>query len=145
MRIQVDGEPNGQAFFNVEEYKRPKFYAELSAPETAARLNDTVSLEGTATAYTGAAIDGAKVRWRVVRQVRYPVWWYWRCWWMPPRPQQSREIAHGSAVTGTDGKFAVEFTAKPDGSVPEKDLRHRKTRLTRQLKEPPTAPTKTPR
>ena len=62
----------------------------------------------TATAYTGAAIDGAKVRWRVVRQVRYPVWWYWRCWWMPPRPQQSQEIAHGSATTGTDGKFACQ-------------------------------------
>jgi len=121
MSIRVDGEPNGQTNFNVEEYKRPKFQVELDAPKTAARLGDTVSLKGTATAYTGAAVDGAKVRWRVVRQVQYPVWWYWRCWWHPPRPQQSQEIAHGSGATGVDGTFPVEFTAKPDPSVPEKD------------------------
>jgi len=121
MSIRVDGEPNGQTTFNVEEYKRPKFQVTLDAPKTAPRLNDTVSLKGTATAYTGAAVDGAEVRWRVVRQVQYPVWWYWRYWWSPPRPQQSQEIAHGTARTGVDGTFPVEFTAKPDPSVPEKD------------------------
>ncbi len=31
-----------------------------------------VKLQGTATAYTGAAINDAKVSWRVVRQVQYP-------------------------------------------------------------------------
>jgi len=121
MRIRVDGEPQGQTYLNVEEYKRPKFQVALEAPKTAPKLNDTVSLKGTATAYTGAAVDGAKVRWRVVRQVQYPVWWYWRCWWCPPRPQQSQEIAHGTATTAVDGTFTVQFTAKPDPSVAEKD------------------------
>ncbi len=121
MSIRVEDEPNGQAYFAVEEYKRPKFQVALDAPKTAARLNDTVSLQGKATAYTGAAVDGAQVRWRVVRQVQYPAWWYWRCWWAPPRPRQSQEIAHGTAETGVDGTFPVEFTARPDLSVPEKD------------------------
>jgi uncharacterized protein YfaS (alpha-2-macroglobulin family) len=121
MAIRVDGDAPGETGFNVEEYKRPKFQVTLDAPKTAAKLNAAVSLQGKATAYTGAAIDGANVRWRVVREVRYPVWWYWRMWWLPPQPESSQEIARGTVVTAADGGFAVEFTAKPDRSVPEKD------------------------
>ena len=121
MAIRVDGDAPGETSLNVEEYKRPKFQVTLDAPKTAAKLNAAVSLQGKATAYTGAAIDGANVRWRVVREVRYPVWWYWRMWWLPPQPESSQEIARGTVVTAADGGFAVEFTAKPDLSVPEKD------------------------
>ena len=120
MTIRADGEPGGQTSVSVEEYKRPKFQVTLEAPKTAPKLNDKVTMQGKALAYTGAAIDGAKVRWRVVRQVRYPVWWYWCYWWRSPQ-SASQEIAHGTAVTGTDGTFTVEFTAKPDLSVSEKD------------------------
>jgi hypothetical protein len=77
-------------------------------------------MQGKATAYTGAAVDGAKVRWRVVRRVRYPVWWYWRCWWRSPI-LSSQEIARGTATTGPDGTFDIVFTAKPDLSISEKD------------------------
>ena len=38
---------------------------------------------------------------------------------LPSSPAQ--EIAHGTARTGADGSFEVEFAAKPDLSVPEKD------------------------
>jgi uncharacterized protein YfaS (alpha-2-macroglobulin family) len=119
MSIRVDGEPNGATAVTVEEYKRPKFQVTLDAPKEAARLNGEVKLQGKATAYTGAAIDGAKVRWRVVRQVRYPIWWYWRCWWMPPQPGANQEIAHGTAMTAANGTFDVQFTARPDLSVSE--------------------------
>lgn len=117
MNIQVAGNPPGATQVQVEEYKRPKFQVSLDAPKEAARLNDTVKLQGKATSYTGAAIDGAKVRWRVVRQVRYPMWWYWRCWWMPPAPGGNQEIAHGTAMTETNGTFPIEFIAKPDETV----------------------------
>ncbi len=119
MTIRVDGEPSGATQVSVEEYKRPKFQVTLDAPQEAARLNGEVKLQGKAAAYTGAAIDGAKVRWRVVRQVRYPVWWYWRCWWMPPQPGANQEIAHGTAMTAANGTFDVQFTARPDLSVVE--------------------------
>lgn len=117
--IRVDGQPNGMTQVSVEEYKRPKFQVALEAPKQAARLNGEVKLQGKATAYTGAAIDGAKVRWRVVRQVRYPEWWYWRCWWMPPQPDGNQEIAHGTTTTAADGTFDVQFFARPDLSVAE--------------------------
>ncbi len=119
MVLRVDGGPQGAASVTVEEYKRPKFQVTLDAPKEAAKLNEQVSLQGTATAYTGAAINDAKVSWRVVRQVRYPIWWYWRCWWMPPGGGESQEIAHGVSTTSAGGTFDIEFNAKPDLSVSE--------------------------
>jgi uncharacterized protein YfaS (alpha-2-macroglobulin family) len=120
MTLRVEGEPPGATGFNVEEYKRPKFEVKLEAPKEAAKLNAEVSLQGKATAYTGVAIGGAQVRYRVVREVRYPPWWYWCYWWRQPKTD-SQEIAHGFALTEPDGSFNIKFVAKPDPSVPEKD------------------------
>ncbi len=119
MSIRVDGTPSGAVQVSVEEYKRPKFQVELAAPTKAPELKADVELIGTATAYNGAPIDGAKVRWRVVRQVRFPDWWYWyRGWYSPQR--ESQEIAHGTATSDVDGKFTITFTAKPDESIDPK-------------------------
>jgi uncharacterized protein YfaS (alpha-2-macroglobulin family) len=120
MMIRVDGGPPGGTSLSVEEYKRPKFQVAIEAPTEPAKLNETVQLSGKATAYTGAAIGGANIRYRVVRQVRYPVWWGWYRWWMPPQ-DRSQEIAHGRTRTENDGSFKLEFVARPDLSVPEKD------------------------
>ncbi len=121
MTIEVQGGPSGSTSFNVEEYKRPKFQVELKAPKEAAKLNGEVSLPGKATAYTGAAIGGAKVKYRVVREVRFPSW----CWWswrsLPPGRDQGQAITHGTAVTENDGSFTVKFVAKADPSAREKD------------------------
>ncbi len=119
MTLQVEGRAQGATYFRVEEYKRPKFEVTLDAPKTAAKLNEKVSLTGHAMNYTGAAVDDAPVKYRVVREVRMPWWWGW---WGGGWPQaQSQEIAHGTARTGTDGAFKIEFAAKPDPKVPEKD------------------------
>lgn len=120
MRLFVQNGPNGAARVQVEEYKRPKFQVALTAPKTAAKLNDTVSLTGAATSYTGAAIDGAKVKYRITRNVRWPDWWGW-FHWGPPRQSSSQEIASGTATTKNDGTFILEFNARPDLSIPEKD------------------------
>ena len=119
MSLQVEGRAQGTTHFRVEEYKRPKFEVTLDAPKTAAKLNEKVSLTGHAMNYTGAAVDGAAVKYRVVREVRMPWWWGW--WRGGPPQSQSQEIAHGTARTGTDGTFKIEFAAKPDPKVPEKD------------------------
>jgi len=117
MNLVVQGGPHGQTSISVEEYKRPKFQTALEAPSEGVKLDGEVKVAGKATAYTGAAIDGAKVSWRVVREVRYPTWWWARCWWMPPSQGEAQEIAHGSSTTDTAGAFSVTFTAKPDRAV----------------------------
>lgn len=121
MMLQVEGQPDGHAWVNVEEYKRPKFQVTLDAPKTAPRLDQPVVVEGKALAYTGAAIDGAAVKWRVVREVRFPLWWGWFRSGQAWHDDESQEIAHGSARTQADGSFKIEFVAKPDRSVPEAD------------------------
>jgi len=119
MSLSVESGPQGSAHFNIEEYKRPKFFVELKPPAEAPRLDTEVIVPGRATAYTGAAIGGAKVAWRVVRQVRFPIWCWWARWIYPLA--QAQAIAHGTAVTESDGSFSVLFTAKPDLSIPEED------------------------
>ncbi len=122
MSLRVTAGPNGQTGFNVEEYKRPKFQVTVDAPKEPAKLNGEVKVVGKAIAYTGAAINGALVQYRVTREVRYPIWWYNSFWWrIPPNRGTAQEIAHGTATTETDGTFTVTFTAKPDNTVPEKD------------------------
>lgn len=119
MTIQIRGGAPGSVSINVEEYKRPRFEVVLDPPRTAPKLNETVTVPGRATAYTGAAVDGATVRWRVTREVRMPWWWgWWRGGWPGGEAQ---EIAHGTARTGVDGAFSIEFVARPDLKVPAKD------------------------
>jgi len=114
MTIKVLDRP-GSTSIGVEEYKRPKFQVELNAPAEAARLGEPVQLTGKATAYTGAAIGGAKVKWRVERGVQCPYW----CWWW--QPAAAKAIAHGAAVTEADGTFKLQFAADPDRAVPPKN------------------------
>ncbi len=121
MTILSEAQPFGAAGISVEEYKRPKFQVTLEKPKEGSKLNGPVTVSGKAMAYTGAAVDGAKVRYRVVREVRYPPWWGWRYWWRPMPQQPAQEIAHGFAVTAPDGSFKVPFVALPDLKVSPKD------------------------
>lgn len=102
---------NGMANLRVEEYKRPKFLVSLESPAEGGRLGDTITAKGTATAYTGAPIDGATVKYRVTRQTQYP--WWCSFWWSPP-PSQAQEIAQGTVATDVKGSFAIPFEARPD-------------------------------
>ena len=115
MALRAEGKQPGWASFRVEEYKRPKFQVEILPPAEAAKLGALARLTVKATAYTGTAIGGAKVQWRVTRAVQLPVW----CWWWSPQPDKA--VAHGTAVTAADGTFEVHFVADPDRTVPEKD------------------------
>ena len=81
MSLRVATGPQGAASFNVEEYKRPKFQVTLEAPKEAGKLNDKTTITGKALAYTGAPIDAAAFKYRIVRQVQMPYWWGWFGGW----------------------------------------------------------------
>lgn len=109
--------PHGATGVRVEEYKRPKFASEILPPEQQASLGQKVTVKAKATAYTGAAVDGAKVVWRVSRQPRWPGW-IGCCWWFRmPADTGAQEIANGEGVTAADGTFAIPFDALPDKSI----------------------------
>ena len=123
IRARATGEDGFESAIGVrvEEYKRPKFLVKLAAPEKSPPLGGEVLLSGTATTYTGLAVSGAKVKWHVERQVRWPFWCRWFFPWLP-FDSGSQRIARGTAVTDDTGTFKVTFTAKPDRTVPKESL-----------------------
>lgn len=108
---------SGSVSFSVEEYKRPKFEVGFEPVKATFSLNQSIQVEGYARAYSGANIDGAQVQYRVVREARFPFWWWCRWGYYPSSP--AMEIAHGNTVTDVQGRFKVDFKAIPDVSVAE--------------------------
>jgi len=103
---------SGSTYFSVEEYKRPKFEVDFNPVEGSYKLNETVSLTGTAKAYAGSNLSGAQVKYRVVRTAYFP---YWRYFWFdffPSSPET--EIINGVTTTDDNGLFTVTFKAIPD-------------------------------
>ncbi|MEO6488887.1 MAG: alpha-2-macroglobulin family protein [Ferruginibacter sp.] len=111
-------------FFNVEEYKRPKFFVEIKKPAGTYKINDTISVKGNAKAYAGNNIDGATVTYRVVRKIRYPIWWEWgyfrRGKIINPGSREEMEITNGETTTNANGEFTIVFRAIPDETVDKK-------------------------
>ncbi|GAB3026989.1 alpha-2-macroglobulin family protein [Niabella terrae] len=114
--LQLQGPGNtGRTSIRMEEYKRPKFYVELEENKDGYQLNDSVTVPGQAMAYAGNPLDAAMVKYRVVRQARFPYpWLFHRGWW--PRVSPT-EISSGSTQTDEQGRFQVRFKALPDASV----------------------------
>ncbi|CAN5463744.1 alpha-2-macroglobulin family protein [soil metagenome] len=107
--------------FNVEEYKRPKFYVEFEKIKSSYKLNDSINVTGIAKAYAGNNIDGATVKYRVHRITRYLYpWLFWRSGktiWPPYDQSAGMEITNGETTTDADGKFLINFKAIPDLST----------------------------
>ncbi|MBN2693421.1 hypothetical protein JXR93_02060 [bacterium] len=107
----------GTVYFSVEEYKRPKFEVKFPALTKEYKLEDDVTIIGEAIALAGNPIDGADVKYRVVREVIYPYWDYYYYYYRA-RPQNSiMELTKGVSKTDSEGKFEIKFPAIPDKSI----------------------------
>ena len=104
---------------SVEEYKRPKFEAQFKPVTESFKINDSITVNGFAKAFSGANITDAKVVYRVHRKVQYPSWYYWR---RPNTTSSPQEITHGESKTDENGAFKIIFKAMPDKSVSKEDL-----------------------
>ncbi|HEX4372739.1 MAG TPA: MG2 domain-containing protein, partial [Puia sp.] len=111
----TDDSTGNEQMFSVEEYKRPKFYVEYEKLKGTYHINDSIKITGSAKAYAGNNIDGADVKYRVVRQARYPYPWLYSRWGNPQT--RSQEILHGEIKTNSDGKFFITFIAIPDKTI----------------------------
>lgn len=105
--ITADGET---LQFRVEEYKRPTFEVDIPAVARSYEDGDTVVVRGTARTYSGAPVQQARVRYRVVRSRAF--WWmsYARHWMTNPAAlgTDNEEVAQGETVTQADGSFSVD-------------------------------------
>ncbi len=114
MSIKTQG---GSTSFSIEEYKRPNFEVRFDSLQRQYQLDDTTSITGLAETFSGIAVDGAKVSYRVVRRAIFP---YWRgiYRWRPVPNSTEREIVNGITTTGEDGQFKIKFPLIPDPSLP---------------------------
>ena len=110
---------NGTIGFSVEDYKRPKLEIKIDPFKGTSRLGDSIHVGGVAKAYSGASIDGANVKFRVVRTARFPNWWW--CWWRPAQWSSEMEINSGNTITNDTGGFFIGFTAFADQSIPKSE------------------------
>ena len=120
--LQVSSENvalNGYTNFSVEEYKRPKFETSFKPITETYKVNDSVTVTGTAVAYAGSKITDAKVSYRVKRAVYFPRWYYWSHPYYNSTPQ---EIAHGVTKTDASGNYEIDFKAIPDNSLSAENL-----------------------
>lgn len=109
---------NSSAYVSVEEYKRPTFSVILEKPKEAYQLNDSITVSGTARAFAGNSIDGAKVTYTVTRDVRFRYYNYRQ---RPTNAYNRREISQGILTTDAAGNFQIKFKATTDDIAIEKE------------------------
>ncbi len=103
----------GYVYLRVEEYKQPKFMVTIDNPADrqdagGPSLGVPYTLRGRATAYSGANLGGAKVRYTITRETRY---------WFRVYEQSKYFSFIDSTTTANDGSFDITFTPQPDSGI----------------------------
>ncbi|MEN9800272.1 MAG: hypothetical protein RL653_3969 [Pseudomonadota bacterium] len=113
----LSAELGGGVIFKVEEYKRPTFEVSVDAPAGEPALGREVQLSFGGKYLFGLPVTSGRYRWKVVREPRYPRWW----WDWAPRAKPEL-IASGSGAVDPalkEGKAGIRFTpAVPPGAQP---------------------------
>ena len=95
-------------YIRVEEYKRPTFEVTWKEVQEAYTMGDSLQLEGTAKKFSGAPVQGSKVRYTLTRSKA----WFWR------NMAGEQQLAEGELMTSADGTFAVKVCLeRPDVEV----------------------------
>lgn len=104
-RIESD---KASCYIRVEEYKRPTFEVTWKEVQEAYTMGDSLQLEGTAKKFSGAPVQGGKVRYTLTRSKA----WFWR------NMAGEQQLAEGELMTSADGTFAVKVCLeRPDVEV----------------------------
>lgn len=91
---------NGTAYFSVEEYKRPTFQVEFDEVTEKYQDGDTVTVTGHVRSFAGVPVQGAQVKYNVVR--RRALWW-WRS-----AGEADKTLVTDTLTTDDEGRFEVK-------------------------------------
>ena len=99
---------NSSVYFSVEEYKRPTFQVEFDEVTGKYQDGDTVSVVGHVKSFAGVPVQGARVKYNVVR--RRALWW-WRS-----GNEADKTLATDTIQTDDEGRFVVKVPmVMPEG------------------------------
>lgn len=94
-RIESD---KASCAIRVEEYKRPTFEVTWKEVQDAYTMGDSLTLEGTVKKFSGAPVQGGKIRYVLTRSKAG----FWRA------DAESKQLAEGELMTQADGTFALK-------------------------------------
>jgi len=92
---------NASVSFNVEEYKRPTFAAEIQPIKEEIAFGDLVNIRGKVQTFSGVSLQDGNVEWRIVRRP-----YLLRAYYGPFREEQ---VANGTTAVSNDGSFTLSF------------------------------------
>lgn len=107
----------GSGTVRVESYQRPHFEVVFDDLDKEYGVGDVVNYSGYVQSFAGSAIEAGRVKYVVIRKVRFP----WRSFFNPGFVSDV-EVARGEALTDSEGRFDVMFKALPDFTVDRKLL-----------------------
>jgi TonB-dependent SusC/RagA subfamily outer membrane receptor len=96
---------NSSTYFKVEEYKRPKFEVTFEPIKESFQVNQSVTVKGTAKAFTGSTISDAKVTYTITRFTNSFRNYY--------NNEPEEILVSSETKTDASGKFIIDFIAKP--------------------------------
>ncbi|MDP9080606.1 MAG: MG2 domain-containing protein [Bacteroidota bacterium] len=114
---------DGSKYVNVEEYKRPTFSVAFTPVQHSYKPNDSVTLKGTVTAYSGYGISQAKVAYHVTRQPQ--IINYYAVKRFGNMLNRNIEIATDTIKTNDRGEFTIKFKAATDETLKPGDVNYR--------------------
>ncbi|WP_121665691.1 alpha-2-macroglobulin family protein [Mesonia aquimarina] len=108
---------NEYRYFQVEEYKRPRFEVTFKKIDSTYVLQDSIQLTGNAEAYFGGNLTDAEVVYTVTRSLKYNRPFQRSTFY---QPVEEKIILSDSTKTDASGNFKVNFKAIPDLKIAEK-------------------------
>lgn len=95
---------NTSCDINIEEYKLPSFEVKLDAPQNSFKIGDTVMIKGNSSLLAGAAVQNAKVTYKVERGVgRWTNYFF----------EDYALIDNGEVMTDASGNFSFPVVLSP--------------------------------
>jgi len=99
-------------YFQVEEYKRPKFEVTFDPIKEEYKYGQTVELKGKAMMFSGVALSNATVNYEIKKQnIR------WRYFWWFPRGNDNENSILGEVKTNDKGEFVINIDLKKDETL----------------------------
>lgn len=107
--IQTDGGTNGHKYFQVEEYKRPKFEVTFEPVKDEYKYGQTIELKGKAMMFSGVALSNTNVSYEIKKQ---NIRWRYFPWY--PNDSDNENSILGDVKTNEKGEFTIKLDLKKD-------------------------------
>ncbi|MGA9212156.1 MG2 domain-containing protein, partial [Kaistella sp.] len=113
--LEVDSDDlddDATKYFQVEEYKRPKFEVTFEPIKSEYKYGETIELKGKAMMFSGVALSNATVNYEIKKQnIR------WRYFWWYPRGNDNENSILGEVKTNEKGDYIIKIDLKKDETL----------------------------